>query len=154
MVVIVCGLPGPGKTTLATRLQRRLAGYGYAFDLLHSDDYERRTYEQMYEHVADATEEHTGSRRDWILEGTFFRREWRNRFYRLAEIYEVWVKASLETCLERNRERAESIPETGLTAIYGRFEPPRADVEIDTEELGVEAALDRLFEVVLDWLDD
>lgn len=83
---------------LATGLQRRLADQGHAFDLLHSDDYERRTYEQLYGRIADAAESPGASDRDWILDGTFFERAWRNRFYRLDDTYEVWLRASLGTC--------------------------------------------------------
>lgn len=161
MIVVLCGLPGSGKTTLATRLQRRLADRGLAFDLLHSDDYRRDTYERLYEHVA-AAETDAGSDGDagtvdrdgWILDGTFARREWRNRFYRLDhEVREVWVRASLSTCLERNREREEPISETGLKVVHGEFERPRADLELDTEALDVDAAVDQLEAAVLDWLD-
>lgn len=145
MIGIVCGPPGSGKTTLATRLRRRLADRGCAVGLLHSDDYERRPYERMYDRVANASES-----RHWLLDGTFFRREWRNRFYRLDDVYEVWVRASLETCLKRNRGRAEPIPEAGVRAIYGQFEPPRADLEIDTEAVTVDEAVDALETAVLD----
>lgn len=102
----------------------------------------------MFDRVAAATDtDH------WVLDGTFFRREWRNRFYRLDDVREVWVKASLETCLKRNRERDEPISETGVRALHGRFEPPRADLEIDTEALGVEEAVDRLEAAVGDWFE-
>lgn len=160
MIVIVCGIPASGKTTLATRLQRRLADRGHEFDLRHSDDYDRHTYDRMYEDVADIDATSNADvdgtpavDRDWILDGTFYEREYRNRFYRLDDVYVVWAKASLETCLERNRNRDETIPESGLRAIAGQFESPRADLEIDTEELDAEAALDRLDGAVLDWID-
>ncbi|MFC6826165.1 AAA family ATPase [Halopelagius fulvigenes] len=153
MIIIVCGLPASGKTTLSTGLRRRLSDRGYSFESLHSDDYDRRTYERMYEDTAERYERAgTGATVDLILDGTFFERRWRNRFYRLDTTYEVWVRASLSTCLERNRERADAIPEEGLRAIHARFEPPRADLEIDTEALDAEAALNRLEEAVLGWM--
>ncbi|MGZ0747669.1 AAA family ATPase [Haloparvum sp. AD34] len=145
MIVILCGLPGSGKTTLATGLQRRLAARDLTVDLLHSDDFSRRTYEQLYEHVADA-----GG--DWILDGTFYKREWRNQFYRLDRVFEVWVKASIDTCLRRNQQRQDPISERGVYSIQSEFERPHADLEIDTEALSVEEALDRLEESVVSWL--
>lgn len=160
MIVLVCGPPASGKTTLAARLRRRLEDRGHAFRSLHSDDYGRRPYERMYEDVAATYDgARTGGKRanagrNWLLDGTFYRREWRNRFYRLDDVYEVWVRASLAACLERNRDRDDSIPEAGVRAIYGEFEPPRADLEIDTEAVGVEAAADRAESAVLGWIAD
>lgn len=147
MIVILCGLPGSGKTTLATGLQRRLAARDHTVDLLHSDDFSRRTYEQLYERVANA-----GG--DWILDGTFYRREWRNQFYRLDRVFEVWVKASVDTCLCRNQRRQDPISERGVYSIQSEFERPHADLELDTEALSVEEALDGLEESVVSWLPD
>lgn len=151
MIVILCGLPGAGKTTLATRLVDRLAARGHAVALHHADDYDSRTYDRLYEDVAAANEgQATGH---WVLDGTFARREWRNRFYRLDDVREVWVRADLETCLARNRERGDPVPEQGLVSIYGDFERPRADLTVDTEALDVEEAVDRLTTAVLTWLE-
>jgi tRNA uridine 5-carbamoylmethylation protein Kti12 len=152
VIVIVCGPPGSGKSTLATRLRRRLLDRGYRFELRHSDDYERRTYDRMYADVAAAYDD--GSDTHWILDGTFVERAWRNRFYRLDDVYEVWVKASLESCLERNRQRAEPIPDRAVRTMYDRFDPPRADLVVDTERLDIGAAVDRLEEAVLEWLSE
>lgn len=151
MFVVLCGLPGSGKTTLATGLRDRLAERGLPVEVLHSDDFARRTYDRMYERVAAAAG--TGSTTLWILDGTFYSRSHRNRFYRLGDVFEVWVRASLETCLARNRARAGSVPAVGVRDIASRFEPPRADTEIDTEALGVEGALDVLESAVIDWLE-
>ena len=137
MLVILCGPPASGKTTLARGLRERLAARGHEFDVLHSDDFRRRTYERMTERVREA-----GG--DWILDGTFFRREHRERLRRLDDCFVVWVRASLETCLARNREREEPISERGVHVMVAEFEPPRADLTLDTDELSVAAALDRL----------
>lgn len=147
MLVVVCGPPASGKTTLATRLHERLAARGHEFDISHSDDFSRHPYERMYERVRDA-----GG--DWILDGTFYQRIYRERFRRLDEdCYVVWVRASRETCLARNRTREDGIAEQGVHVMFSRFEPPRADLTLDTEELSEDEALDRLEAPVLDWID-
>ncbi|WP_336362444.1 AAA family ATPase [Halalkalicoccus salilacus] len=136
MIVLLCGPPGVGKTTIAVRLRERLEARGTAIGLLHSDDFARRTYERMYERV-----KREGG--DWLLDGTFYEREWRERFRGLDEVCVVHVTASLESCLERNRERPDPISETGVHVIHREFETPRADLTIDTDELSVEEAVDR-----------
>lgn len=146
MLVVLCGPPAAGKTTLARRLRERLATRGHEFDVLHSDDFARRTYERMYERVREI-----GG--DWILDGTFYRRRHRERFRRLDDCYVVWLRASLETCLARNREREAAIPERGVHVMVAEFEPPRADLTLDTDDRSVEGALDRLEAAVLRRVD-
>ena len=124
-----------------------MAAQGHEFGILHSDDFSRRPYERMYERVRE-----TGG--DWILDGTFYQRIYRERFRRLdEECYVVWVRASRETCLARNRAREDGIDETGVHVMYSEFERPRADLTLDTEELSEDEALDRLEAAVLDWIE-
>ncbi len=146
VIVLLSGPPASGKTTLATRLRERLAARGHGFDLLHSDDFSTRTYERMYERVADADG-------DWILDGTFYAREIRERFRTLDDVYLVWVDVSRKTALARNGNREDPISETGLHVMHSTFEPPRADLTLDTDDCSVGEALDRLEAAVLGWLD-
>lgn len=147
MIVVLCGPPASGKTTLATGLQERLADRGHDFELLHSDEFSRRTYEQMYRRVADSDE-------NWILDGTFYDRTWQERFRAIGDAYVVWVTASRETARERNRARDHSLPEQGLHAMHAKFEPPREDLVIDTDELPVTEARRTLESAVLSWICD
>lgn len=141
MIVVVCGPPAVGKTTVARRLRGCLAAPGYEFRLLHSDEFSRNTYDRMYDGVA-------GSDDDWIVDGTFYRREWQERFRALGA-FVVYLHASLETCLARNRERDDPIDEQGVHVVYREFEEPGADLAIDTEAVGPAGAAERIAEAVL-----
>lgn len=148
MIVVVCGPPGVGKTTVATRLRDRLADRGRAFDLCHSDEFSRRTYGQMYERVAAVPD------RDWLLDGTFYRREWRERFRALGDVRVVSLTAPLETCLRRNREREDSIDERGVHVIYREFEPSDPDLVLDTATLSPDDAVEAALDAVERWADE
>ncbi|MFB6271236.1 MAG: AAA family ATPase, partial [Halobacterium sp.] len=50
----MCGPPGAGKTTVALRLERRLAADGYEFHVVHTDDLRTPRYERLFERVAAA----------------------------------------------------------------------------------------------------
>lgn len=149
MILVLCGPPGVGKTTVAERLRRRLAERDHDFRILHSDDFSRNTYEQMYERVTDADSE-----TDWILDGTFYRREYQDRFRTLQDVHLVYLTASLDTALQRNRERAEPIAEKGVYAMHGKFEEPQQpDLTLDTEELSVDETVAALERYVLTWTE-
>lgn len=147
MIVVLCGPPATGKTTLATGLAERRTERGTQVELLHSDDYRRDTYDRMYERVAD-------SGADWILDGTFYDREDQERFRALDGAHLAWVRADKETALARNETRAGSIDETGVHVMYAKFDEPDADLVLDTDALSEREALDRLEAAVIDWRDE
>lgn len=142
VILVVCGPPGAGKTTIANRLCRRLEARGARVRLHRSDDFSSRTYEQLYERVRDDSEDAIT-----VVDGTFYEREWQVQFQTFLareDVRFVHVTASLETCLERNRTRTGPIEETGVHVIYREFDEPEDALEIDTDACGVEDAVDRI----------
>ncbi|ELY59679.1 hypothetical protein C491_04906 [Natronococcus amylolyticus DSM 10524] len=146
MIVVICGSPGAGKTTVATRVADRLEARGEPVRLVHSDDFSRRTYERLFERVADGPDDVT-----WLVDGTFYRREWQERFRTLGDVRFVLVTASLETCLERNRRREDAIDEQGVHVVFREFDEPAADLEVDTDELSATEAVERVLEALDRW---
>ncbi|UPV73992.1 AAA family ATPase [Halorussus limi] len=148
MKLLLCGPPGVGKTTVAERLLGRLSGAGRDVRVLHSDDFSRNTYEKLYERVLADPDA------DWLLDGTFYRREWQERFLDFPDAHLVYLTAGLETAVERNRERENPIPERGVRAMHGEFErPERPDLTLDTERLSVSESVDALERYVSTWCD-
>jgi len=141
VILLVCGPPGAGKTTIAARARDELAHRGREFRTLHSDGFSRNTYERTYRRVL-------GTDDDWTVDGTFYRREWRERFYDLGGVRIVCVTASLETCLRRSRERADPIDEDGVHVVHREFDRPRADLTVDTDETPLDAAAERVADAV------
>ena len=146
MILVVCGPPAAGKTTLVRRLRDRLAAEGTAVSTLHSDDFSRNTYDRLYERVA------ADPGRNWVVDGTFYREAWQARFAALGARF-VLVTAPLDVRLERNRRRDDPISETGVHVVSAEFRAPDADLTLDTGELGVDAAADRLHDAAVKWLE-
>jgi tRNA uridine 5-carbamoylmethylation protein Kti12 len=142
VIVVVCGPPAAGKTTVANRLSDRLADRGHRVRVVDSDEFARDTYDRMYERVTDAGD-------DWVVAGTFYRRRWQEQFADLDDVFVAYLDADLETCLERNRRRDDPIDETGVHVVCREFDEPDADLVVDVTDHPPAGVVER----VLDGLD-
>ena len=137
MIIILCGPVGVGKTTISERLSTELKEKGLDCKIMHSDDFSTHTYDQMFEKVKD-------SDKNWILDGTFYRVDIRERFGALDDVLIIWLKADLETCLERNEMRGKSLEEKVVHIMFHKFEEPDADIVVDTDDLGPYEVVDKI----------
>lgn len=155
MLLAVCGPPGSGKTTIATRVHERLQTELVAcpdsdpdvvtdIRILHSDDYSRHPYEKMFDAVT-ASDDH------FVLDGTFYRPEHQNQFLDLPDTHFVLVRADLDTCIRRDYER-NGIGEKAVRVIHSEFHEPPADLVLDTDILPIEDAVDILYDRAREWL--
>lgn len=144
MIILIFGPVGAGKTTIAKGLVEKLEG---AY-LLSSDRFRRRVYYRLMGEVRQKK----GEWRHLIVDGTFYRKRWREELRESAEgeaILEVFIDCSLETCLRRNRERSRPIPEEAVHIIWREFERPKnPDLEINTDNLAPEEAVQRILDKI------
>jgi tRNA uridine 5-carbamoylmethylation protein Kti12 len=126
-----CGVPASGKSTIAQILNERLP----EVNMIVSDDISKHTYYNIMRKV----DERIGEYKYIIVDGTFYKEKWRKELREVVgdrdDIKLVYVQCSLETCLQRNQERGDSIPEKAIHIIWNDFdEPEDPDISINTEK--------------------
>ncbi len=151
IVVWLTGLPGSGKTTLATRAASVLRGKGYRVEVLDGD-WVRNTINVGAGFTREEREKHL-LRVAWIARLLArnnvvvlcsFVSPYRNVRRKVREIisgevpfYEVWVKCSVEDCVKRDPKGLYAKALRGeikhMTGIDDPYEPPESpDLVIDT----------------------
>ena len=142
MIVILCGPPASGKSTIAMRLAERLKD----FKLISSDEFKRKTYKHMFVE----TERWAGRVKYLILNGTFYKKEWRDKIKEISEmkgekVLTAYITCSLRTCLKRNKLREDQIEEKAVRIIYNQIEKPETpDILIDTDVSSVDEAVETI----------
>jgi len=144
MIIVIFGPVAAGKTTIAKSLKEHLEG---SF-LVSSDQFKKRVYKRLIREVRELR----GEVDYLIVDGTFYKRRWREELRAAAEdeeILEVLINCSIGTCVKRNRERSKPVPEAAIHAIYKEFERPKHfDLEIDAENLAPEEAVRRIMDLI------
>ncbi|HEY1373710.1 MAG TPA: AAA family ATPase [Candidatus Binatia bacterium] len=147
MIILFCGIPGSGKTTIAEVLAERLAALGRV-KRLTSDRLKPPAYRRMFE----AIEAGRGDEDFLILDATFYKKEWRVRVAELARgepLITVYLNCPRGVALERNRERRQNISDRALHIVYHRMEPPdNPDLTIDTSKTAPQEAVELILRFV------
>lgn len=104
-IVVVCGPPGVGKSTVAKRIADRLGTDVLRTDVLRKELFEdpeytntetNQTYEALFERMSAVVEDG----RSAVVDGTFRTREIRQRARKRAELHDVSVSLVNVTCDE------------------------------------------------------
>ncbi len=143
LIIILCGPVAVGKSSIARRLRELLPGSR----VISTDAFKRRAYRRMMNELFRSLSDY----RYIILDGTFYRREWRERVSEIVGdrglVLTIALKAPLKLCLKRNAERGNPIPEEAIHIIWREFEwPVDAALEIETDKLDVEEAVKLILE--------
>jgi predicted kinase len=149
MLIIVCGLPGTGKSSLSARLAEAYSAEHLNSDVIRKELFERPSYteeekEAVYKEMARKAEELLGKGSNVILDATFYRHDYRKMMADIAEkagkrTYRI--KCTLPE--EEIRGRLAKRKIEGMSAsdadydvyqeLKGRFEPLEGlHLEVDT----------------------
>ena len=147
-LVVVCGLPGVGKTTVARTITERTDGALFRTDVVrkelfpepeYTDDETNVVYETLFQRAHDTVESGTTA----VLDGTFTDRTRRNQALAVAEELDVgWTVVNVE-CAEdiverriRQRENDESDADFEIYLMYrDAFDPFEVDhVTVDNSD--------------------
>lgn len=139
MIIIIYGPAACGKTTIANNLKKRLEDQGYGFRIIHSDDYKSNTYDRILREVNETDY-------DLIIDGTFYKKKWRDMFRDKKEVKFINIDTGIETCLKRNKQRSDPIEEKAVYIIYNSFEDGDYDLKIDSDDKSVEEIIDLIIE--------
>jgi tRNA uridine 5-carbamoylmethylation protein Kti12 len=147
MIVLFCGIPGCGKTTVAKLLAERLAMLG-SVQLLSSDELRSPVYRKLFAALAPERRSATFV----ILDATFYKKEWRRQVAEIAtgeELITVYVTCATEVAIQRNRARQPKLSDRVVHIMAHRMEPPDdANVTIDTTALSAVESADKIFALV------
>ncbi len=94
MLILICGLPGTGKSTLAKALTKKFHFIHFNTDIIRKKTLKRRTYSEkekahVYEMLFAETEKKLKKGKSIILDGTFYRDIKRKLAASLAKKYKT-----------------------------------------------------------------
>ncbi|MDG6917444.1 MAG: ATP-binding protein [Nitrososphaerota archaeon] len=149
-LVIICGVPGSGKTTLARLVAARS---GRAVHLqtdavrgaIANPDYSAKESEFVYSACLAVAREALDAGYDVVLDGTFRTEARRGSAVAALEgrynsITFVRTVCDQQTALRRNGGRDKAVPTERLLGIASAFEDPPGAVDVDTARMGPEEA--------------
>ena len=128
MIIIVCGLPGTGKTTLAKKIAKHFKGKYLNTDSVRMDlfpngrNYSQNEKDRVYEElIKKAKKENKETEKVIVLDGTFYLKKYRE-FAKKELNMPIFVKCILEENIVEKRMREREISKKSKREDEGKSE--------------------------------
>lgn len=141
-VIVVCGLPGVGKTTVARAVADVVGARVVRTDVVRQEVVENPVYtaeekRRVYDAVFERALDHVEAGRTVVLDGTYRRRGYRDRARALAEAlgagFRLVAVECDETVVERRIDAREDDASEADFAVYQQYRDSFDPIERDHE---------------------
>lgn len=158
-MIIVCGLPGTGKTTVAKKIALKIGGILLRTDVirkeLKEENYSQKARQGVYDEMFRRARQLLKESQNVVLDATFYSRKWRKIAKNIAKSLKVDFKIIEVVCPQelvrkrmQKRKGDESEAEYKHYLIYKKlFQPVKEKhTTIDTSR-GIDRQLSRVFNI-------
>jgi hypothetical protein len=156
--VLFCGIPGSGKTTIASALSQKmpramLVQTDRIRSMLSRPTFASSESKFVYGTLVSVAEDALRAGYDTLLEGTFPRREYRREALdalspMASKVLVVHVFCDPALAFGRNAGREQAVPWESFLRIYRQFEDPADALRIDTSNLTPEDAVEKILSAI------
>ncbi|MCB0632895.1 MAG: ATP-binding protein [Saprospiraceae bacterium] len=158
LLIIISGLPGTGKTSLALALAPQLAAVHLNTDMLREElqkkgQYDPETKAMIYEELRTRAEAALIAGKSVVIDGTFYQQEYRGPFLAMADKYAVplrWIELDADPSVIKKRVSHQRPYTEADFSVYQKIKKDYEPLTIQNLTLSSgEKSIDELMEKVL-----